>query len=93
VVVSLANPKVLLFFVAVLPQFMGDAQNAALQLAMLGAVNVVSEVLLYGAIGVLAGAFHSRFRGSRKAGAAFNYIAGAVYVVLAGVVVADVLGG
>jgi threonine/homoserine/homoserine lactone efflux protein len=93
VVVSLANPKVLLFYVAVLPQFMGDAQNATLQLAMLGAVNVLSEVLLYGAIGVLAGAFHSRFRGSRRAGAAFNYIAGAVYVVLAGVVVAEVLRG
>lgn len=91
--VTLANPKVLLFFLAVLPQFMGDAQNAALQLAMLGAVNVISEVLLYGTIGVLAGKFHSRFSGSRNAGAVFSYIAGAVYLVLAALIAADLLGG
>ena len=93
VVVSLANPKVLLFFLAVLPQFMGVAQSAGLQLAMLGAVNVLSEVLLYGSIGVLAGAFHSRFMGSRRAGAALSYLAGAVYVALAFVIAAELLGG
>ena len=91
VMVSLTNPKVILFFLAVLPQFMGEAQNAGLQLAMLGAVNVLTEVLLYGTIGVLAGVFHSRFRSSRKAGAVLNYIAGSVYVALAGVVLAEVL--
>ncbi|MEB2528357.1 LysE family translocator [Kocuria rosea] len=91
VLVSLTNPKVILFFLAVLPQFMGNAHNAGLQLAMLGAVNVLSEVLLYGTIGVLAGAFHARFKNSRKAGAMLNYLAGTVYVVLAGVVTAEVL--
>lgn len=40
VLVSLTNPKVILFFLAVLPQFMGDAESAGLQLAMLGTVNV-----------------------------------------------------
>jgi threonine/homoserine/homoserine lactone efflux protein len=93
VLVTLANPKVILFFLAVLPQFMGGAQNAGLQLAMLGAVNVLTEVFLYGTIGMLAGVFHSRFRGSRRAGTVLNYIAGAVYVVLAGVVVAEALAG
>lgn len=93
VTVSLTNPKVILFFLAVLPQFMGDAQNAGWQLAMLGAVNVLTEVLLYGTIGVLAGAFHSRFRRSRRAGAVLSYLAGAVYLVLAGVVLAEVLAG
>lgn len=92
VLVSLTNPKLILFFLAVLPQFMGDAQNAGMQLAMLGAVNVLSEVLLYGSIGVLAGYFHSRFHGARKAGVVLNYIAGAVYLALAGVVVAEMLG-
>jgi threonine/homoserine/homoserine lactone efflux protein len=93
VTVSLTNPKVILFFLAVLPQFMGDAQNAGLQLAMLGAVNVLTEVLLYGTIGVLAGVFHSRFSASRRAGGVLNYIAGAVYVVLAGVVLVEALAG
>lgn len=92
VLVSVMNPKPLLFFLAVLPQFMGDAQNVGMQLAMLGAVVVLSEVLLYGSIGILAGHFHSRFHGTRNAGVVLNYIAGAVYVALAGVVMAEMLG-
>lgn len=91
VVVSLTNPKVILFFLAVLPQFVGGAQNVGLQLAMLGGVNVVTEVVLYGTIGVLAGVFHSRFKDSRRGGAVLHYIAGAVYAVLAVVVVVEVL--
>lgn len=93
VVISLANPKVALFFLAVLPQFTGDAQNAGLQLAMLGGVNVLMEVMLYGTIGVLAGGLHSRLSGSRRAGAATSYVAGAVYLALAGVVVAEAVSG
>lgn len=91
VLVSLTNPKVILFFLAVLPQFVGGAQNVGLQLAMLGGVNVVTEVVLYGSIGVLAGVFHSRFENSRRGGAVLHYIAGCVYVVLAVVVVVQVL--
>jgi len=93
VVVSAANPKVLLFFLAVLPQFVGEAQNVRLQLAMLGAVNVATEVLLYGAIGMVAGIFHGHFSRSGKARATMNRIAGTVYVVLAVVVGVEVLAG
>jgi threonine/homoserine/homoserine lactone efflux protein len=89
VLVSLTNPKLILFFIAVLPQFMGDAQQAELQLAMLGAVNVGMEVLLYGAIGVGAGTFHTRFSESRRAGAVLHYIAATVYLVLAVVILAE----
>lgn len=93
VVVSLANPKLALFFLAVLPQFTGDARNTGLQLAMLGAINVLTEVLLYGSVGVLAGGLHTRFNGSRKAGAALNYIAGCVYLALAIAIAAETLTG
>ncbi|GAA4918402.1 LysE family translocator [Nesterenkonia rhizosphaerae] len=91
--ISLTNPKIILFFVAVLPQFIGDAQNTALQLAMLGAVNVLMEVILYGAIGVLAGTFNARFENSGRGGAVLSYIAAAVYLGLAGVALADVVSG
>ncbi|WP_226346985.1 LysE family translocator [Agilicoccus flavus] len=91
VVVSLANPKLILVFLAVLPQFVGDARSLGAQLAMLGAVNVLMEVTLYGGIGVLAGTFHTRFRGSRSAGVVLDYAAAAVYAVLAGVVAVDSL--
>lgn len=89
VLVSLTNPKVILFFIAVLPQFMGDAQQAELQLAMLGAVNVGMEVLLYGAIGIGAGTFHTRFSESHRAGAVLHYIAAAVYLALAVVILTE----
>lgn len=91
--ISLTNPKIILFYVAVLPQFMGEAQSAGLQLALLGAVNVAMEVILYGAIGMLAGSFNVRFQGSDKGTSVLSYIAGAVYFVLAGIAIADVAGG
>lgn len=93
VVVSLANPKLALFFLAVLPQFTGDAQSTGLQLAMLGAVNILAEVLIYGAVGVLAGGLHARLSGSTTAGASLNYLAGCVYLALALVIAAEVLAG
>jgi len=91
VLVSLSNPKVILFFLAVLPQFVGEAQSVDHQLAILGAATVVIEVVLYGSIGVLAGVFHSRSQNSQRAGAVLHYIASGVYVVLAVVVLAEVL--
>ncbi|SMQ18082.1 Threonine/homoserine/homoserine lactone efflux protein [Streptomyces sp. Ag82_O1-12] len=91
VFVSITNPKIILFFLAVLPQFIGSADNPALQMAMLGAVNVLMEVILYGCIGVLAGVFHARLVGSTKATAVLNYIACIVYVVLAGTIFGEIL--
>lgn len=89
--ISLTNPKIILFFLSVLPQFMGDAQNPGLQLAMLGAVNVLMELILYGTIGVLAGVFSARFNGSGSAGTVLNYIAGAVYATLACLILAELV--
>jgi len=88
-IVSATNPKVILFFLAVLPQFVGDADSVGTQLAMLGAVNVLTEVLLYGTIGVLAGGLHARFRESARAGRVLARLAGTVYAVLALVVMGE----
>jgi threonine/homoserine/homoserine lactone efflux protein len=88
--VSLTNPKIILFFLAVLPQFMGSAQNPGLQMAMLGAVDILMEIILYGCIGILAGSFHARLVGSTKATTVLNYIASAVYIALAGTIVAGI---
>ncbi|MFJ5997949.1 LysE family translocator [Streptomyces sp. NPDC092370] len=91
VFVSITNPKIILFFLAVLPQFIGGADNPALQMAILGAINVLMEVILYGCIGVLAGFFHARLVDSTKATTVLNYIACAVYVVLAGTIFGEIL--
>lgn len=81
--VSLTNPKLILFFLAVLPRFLGQAQDATAQMAMLGAVNVATEVMLYGAVGVAASAFHDRFSSRPQAQRLLHYLAAAVYLALA----------
>lgn len=93
VFVSLANPKLMLFFLAVLPQFTGSAENYGLQMAMLGAVDVLMEMILYGCIGILAGAFHARLTGGTDAAAALNYMASAVYAVLAATIITGFVTG
>jgi threonine/homoserine/homoserine lactone efflux protein len=89
--VTLTNPKIILFFLAVLPEFIGSAENASLQMAILGATDVLMEVVLYGCIGVLAGAFHARLAGTKKATVVLNYVACTVYVVLAVVIITEFL--
>ncbi|MER6286628.1 LysE family translocator [Streptomyces sviceus] len=91
ILVSITNPKIILFFLAVLPQFIGSAENPGLQMAILGAINVLMEVILYGSIGVLAGFFHARLVDSTKATAVLNYMACTVYVVLAGTITGEIL--
>ncbi|MFF5634999.1 LysE family translocator [Streptomyces sp. NPDC012825] len=89
--ISLTNPKIILFYLAVLPQFLGNAEAPGMQLALLGAINVLMEVVLYGGIGMLAGFFRTRLTGSSKATTVLNYGACAVYVVLAVTISVEVL--
>ncbi|WP_327721913.1 LysE family translocator [Streptomyces sp. NBC_00490] len=91
VLVSVTNPKIVLFYLAVLPQFIGSAENPALQMTLLGAINVLMEIILYGCIGVLSGSFHARLTGSTKATTVLNYAACAVYVVLAAAISVEIL--
>lgn len=89
--VTLTNPKIVLFFLAVLPSFLGGADNTVAQLAMLGAVNVSTEVVLYGAIGTLAGTFHARFSRSLGARSRLSHVSAIAYVVLAAVIVGEIV--
>jgi threonine/homoserine/homoserine lactone efflux protein len=51
---QLANPKVVLFFGALLPQFVDPARPAAPQFVMLGATFIVSDLVVFAAYGALA---------------------------------------
>src|ERR1700733_5296361 len=50
---QLANPKVILFFGALLPQFVDPARAAAPQFVLLGATFIVSDLLVFAAYGAL----------------------------------------
>jgi len=53
--VQAANPKALVFFTALLPQFINPAAPAAFQLLILGISSLVVEFLILGSYGILAG--------------------------------------
>src|SRR5881227_2221180 len=50
-----ANPKALLFFIAILPQFIDARHNVALQIFILGASSIVVEFIILFTYGQLAG--------------------------------------
>lgn len=88
-VVNLTNPKILLFFVAFLPQFVGDARSPALQLALLGLllqlVGLVNDLVF----GWSAGAVSTRLLGRPGPLRAVKLASAAVFAVLACTVVVD----
>lgn len=84
IVMNLTNPKVLLFFFAFLPQFTSPAQGpVALQIMQLGAVFMVTTLLVFGAIAFFSGAFGELLQRSVTAKRWLNRIAALVFVGLA----------
>ncbi|HEV3089787.1 MAG TPA: LysE family translocator [Candidatus Elarobacter sp.] len=51
---QLANPKIIIFFGALLPQFVDPSRPAALQFVLLGATFIVSDALVFAGYGALA---------------------------------------
>jgi threonine/homoserine/homoserine lactone efflux protein len=84
IVMNLTNPKVLLFFFAFLPQFTSPALGrVGLQTMQLGAVFMVSTLLVFGAIAFFSGAFGELLQRSVTAKRWLNRIAALVFVGLA----------
>ena len=83
-VMSLTNPKVLVFFLAFLPQFADPARGpVALQLMVLGAVFILATLLVFGAIACFTGAFGALLQRSVRAQTVLNRVAGLVFLGLA----------
>ena len=81
---NLTNPKVVIFFLAFLPQFADPARGpVAPQLLALGAVFILATLLVFGAIAVGSGLFGTLLQRSARARRALNWLAGTVFVGLA----------
>ena len=77
------NPKVALFFVAFLPQFVvPDNGSVGLQMALLGIVFTAQSALLFGLLGYFAGSVGQWLNGKPRVGTWLDRIAGCIFVAL-----------
>jgi threonine/homoserine/homoserine lactone efflux protein len=80
---NLLNPKMVTFTIAFLPQFVDPALGRiGLQFAVLGAIMIVFEFLVDGAVGVLAGRIGGWLRRKRKARQRLEVTTGGIFIGL-----------
>jgi threonine/homoserine/homoserine lactone efflux protein len=79
---NLLNPKMALFTIAFLPQFIDPhAGPVAIQFLLLGGTFVALEIIVDGSVGMLAGRLAARLR-SRRAQRTLNVVSGSVLLGL-----------
>lgn len=84
IVMNLTNPKVVLFFLAFLPQFVDTARGpVALQVLTLGAVFILATLLAFGLITYLAGTLGQWLRRSPGVQTGMNRATAVVFAGLA----------
>lgn len=83
VVTNLLNPKIVLFYVAFLPQFIDpDAASPVVQFLLLGFTFVLLGLLVDSVIGVLSGTLHTRLVQNEKLSRALNVFSGLILCAL-----------
>jgi len=84
IIMNVTNPKVSIFFLAFLPQFADPGRGSlTLQMLLLGGVFIVSTILVFGSIALLAGSIGQWLNRSPRAQKTMNRVAGVVFVGLA----------
>ncbi len=84
VIMNISNPKVLIFFLAFLPQFVSpEADNMSQQILVLGGFFIVATILVFGAMALMAGHLSTLLRRSPQLQRHLNKLAAMVFIALA----------
>ena len=84
VIMNLTNPKVAIFFLAFLPQFVDPSTGSiTIQMLILGGLFIIATLLIFGSIAWSASFLGEWLKSSTKAQIIMNRIAGMIFIGLA----------